>query len=337
MVPLTGENRALVHFGLIVLRKSPRPGILALCRVLKLNQALLTADDIAFLIGPRLNAASRMAHGRQAYRLLTTDDPAEAAALASLLESNNQARRESVAAVLAKAEAMIDARVSKHDLIVCGDPAWSLGVLGLAASRLAERYQCVVFLWSKNGRGEIKGSCRGFGSTNVVDLMREANRDNFFTNFGGHTKAGGFSLSAGRIGELQPRLETAYRELEIKTEEGELILEAELSLSLVIAETVRLIDRLGPFGLENAKPIFIFRAITRVTARSFGADDNHLELTLRDGAISRRAIGFFMSPAHFGPVLTSGQPIDLAATLEQSYFRGRHELRLRIVDLRVAE
>ena len=337
MVPLTGENRTLVHFGLIVLRKSPRPGVVALCRVLKLDQARVTADDVAFLIGPRLNAASRMAHGLQASRLLTTADPAEAATLAAGLERNNKARRASVDAVLVAAEAMIDDRSFENSVLVCGHPDWPLGILGLAASRLAERYSRPVFLWARNGHGEIKGSCRGNGSANVVSLMRLAGGEDFFLNFGGHVNAGGFSLSADRLGQLPERLTTARQKLGAETIDEELILDAELSLGLANHDTARLLDQLGPFGLENPKPVFLFRDIPSVTTRSFGAERAHLELTLVDGDVSRRAIGFFMSPAHFGSVLKSGQPIDLAATLEQSYFRGRSELRLRIVDCRRAE
>ena len=338
MVPLTGENRALVHFGLIVLRKSPRPGIVALARVLKLHQPLLSVDDIAFLIGPRLNAASRMAHGLQAYRLLITIDPAEAATLAAILEGNNHARRALMGTVLAAAEAMIlEKSETEETVIVCGDPSWPLGVLGLVASRLVERYQQPVFLWSKNGNGEIKGSCRGSGAVNVVDLMRAAGGDNFFTNFGGHVSAGGFSLAGNRVGELARRLTLAYRDLENKVVPQEFLIDAELPLTSVTFDTARLISRLEPFGFENPKPVFLFRNIPSVTAKSFGKDRTHLELTLSDGEVSRRAIGFFMSPENFGSVLVSDQPIDLVATVEQSYFRGRQELRLRIVDLRASD
>ncbi len=337
MVPLTGENRALVHFGLMVLRKSPRLGLVALCRALKLHQPMITVDDIAFLIGPRLNSASRMAHGSQAYRLLTTTDLTEAETLADILEGNNHARRASVNAVLLAVEALVAANDTPDSVLVCGDPSWSLGVLGLAASRLVEKYHRPVFLWSKNGHGEIKGSCRATGSVNVVELMRSAGGADFFINFGGHINAGGFSLVASRAGELSERLTTAYRELGIETTEEELIWDTELPLTAVAMDTARLLDRLGPFGLENPKPIFLFRNIPSVTAKLFGKDRTHLELTLTDGEISRRAIGFFMTPVHFGSVLISGQPIDLVATLEQSYFRGRAELRLRIIDCRLTD
>ncbi|MFH1170143.1 MAG: single-stranded-DNA-specific exonuclease RecJ [Candidatus Vogelbacteria bacterium] len=337
MVPLTGENRALVHFGLKVLRKSPRPGLVALCRALKLHQPLITVDDIAFLIGPRLNSASRMAHGSQAYRLLTTTDPAEAEALADVLEGNNHARRASVNAVLLAVEAFVEANETKNEVLVYGDPSWSLGVLGLAASRLVEKYQRPVFLWSKNGHGEIKGSCRANGSINVVELMQTAGGADFFINFGGHINAGGFSLAGHKVAELAERLTGAYRALSVETDKDELILDAELPLTAVTAETACLLDRLGPFGLENPKPVFLFRHIPSVTAKLFGKDRTHLELTLTDGEISRRAIGFFMSPTHFGATLISGQPIDLVATLEQSYWRGRPELRLRIIDCRLTD
>src|SRR3989344_1693637 len=193
LAPLTGENRALVHFGLKVLRRTPRLGLRALFRGLKLTPEFITEDDIGFLIGPRLNSASRMSHGAEAYALLTAEEELEADRVARRLEEKDQERRARVVAILGAARVEVSGNES---VIVIGNSAWSLGVLGLAASRLVEEFRRPVFLWGRNGRGEIKGSCRSDGTVNIVELMKLAHSqaDDLFLNYGGHAQAGGFSL-----------------------------------------------------------------------------------------------------------------------------------------------
>ncbi len=331
MVPLAGENRALVHFGLRVLRRSPRPGLVHLCRELGLEQSELTEDDIGFSVGPRLNAASRMAHASEAFELLATADVARAGALARKLEANNRARKTEVERILSRFAA---AEYQEPILVVGGDD-WLPGVLGLAASRLVELSGRPVFTWGKNGHGLIKGSCRSDGTVNVVALMRAANADNFFENVGGHAQAGGFSLQAERLPELAPRLLAAFAAAEKAVIETELALERELELAAVTAAFHNQLQKLGPFGLENPKPVFWFRATRVARARRFGGERNHLELLLeREGSESLKAMSFFQTFPDLA--ITPGATLDLAATIEKSFFRGANELRLRIVDLRRA-
>lgn len=332
MVPLTGENRALVHFGLRVLRRSPRPGLVELCRVLRLKQSVVGEDDIAFLIGPRLNAASRMAHAREAFELLTTPEPAVAATIARRLEALNRERRTTVEIILSQAARQIE-KQTEAPLLVLGQVDWSLGVLGLAASRMVEEFKRPVFLWGKNGHGLVKGSCRSDGSVNVVELMR-AVPENFFTNLGGHTLAGGFSLGADKLPELETHLITAWDKVSRSESVIEdLILEAELELTEINSRLLQKISQLGPFGLGNPKPIFLLRAVTIAAARYFGEQKNHLELELVNERGARlKAVSFFQTFPDLN--FASGQKIDVAATLELSYFRFTPELRLRLVDVR---
>ena len=343
MVPLVGENRTLVHFGLRVLRRSRRPGIQQLCRELRLAQEFLTEDDIGFLIGPRLNSASRMAHAWEAFELLTTTDIARAGALAKKLEQNNQARKVAVQKILDETAGRL---TEPLPLLVLGHEDWSLGVLGLAASRLVELYRRPVFVWGKNGSGLIKGSCRSDGSVHLVDLMRAAD-DGFFTNIGGHAQAGGFSLPLARLSELGPRLQVAFEQINKTVVAGELVLESELELLAITPEFYHQLEQLGPFGLGNPKPIFLLTNVAIASARVFGGAKDHLELELAaptGGGQPLKAVSFFnLFPEHN---LQSGQTLDLAVTLEKSYFRGSPraprslgevgELRLRIVDLRPA-
>ncbi len=339
LVPLTGENRALVYFGLKVLRQTPRLGLQRLFARLNLAPEFITEDDISFLIGPRLNSASRMSHGQAAYALLTADDEIEADRLARHLEEKNNERRVSVAAILETVRLEVGAAASGA-VFVAGSPSWSLGVLGLAASRLVEQHRRPVFLWSRNGRGEIKGSCRSDGTVNIVELMKateESAGPGLFLSYGGHAQAGGFSLQPERLPVLAEHLSAAHRQLEKRPiANSDLFYDWELPLDAVTSETHSLLERLAPFGPENPKPIFFFPRLPLRSCRNFGQDSNHLEMVFPHpdrGQI--KAIQFF-SPASGGQIPRTNGRIDLLATLEKSYFRARPELRLRIIDWRVA-
>jgi single-stranded-DNA-specific exonuclease len=345
MVPLIGENRALVHFGLKVLRRSPRLGIVELCRALRIKQESLTEDDIAFSIGPRINAASRMAHAREAFELLTTEDAAVAATIARRLEKLNKERRKCVDEILATVgnfpsglgivsedpRKIPDSR--EKTLIVVGHESWSLGVLGLTAARMVEKYRRPVFIWGKNGNGTIKGSCRSDGSVNVVELMRGAGED-FFLNIGGHRHAGGFSLAAEKIEELESRLLAALASLDKSETSAALEIDAELELGQITPAFQRELAKLSPFGSENPKPIFLLRQVEIIEAKKFGNGQAHLELNVKHRMFNKKAISFFNTFGEHN--LAPGQKLDLVVSIELSYFRSAPELRLRIVDLRQA-
>jgi single-stranded-DNA-specific exonuclease len=171
MVPLTGENRIIAKYGLVVMRKSPRIGLQRLCKVARVDQSKLTEDDVAFMLAPRVNAASRMGDAIDAFMLFTTTDESEADRLAKKLEATNRSRRASSAAVtkrvherLAKMKEDADASGKENEgipqVIVMGDPEWRPGLLGLVANSVSEEYGRPVFLWGREGSNTLKGSCR---------------------------------------------------------------------------------------------------------------------------------------------------------------------------------
>ncbi len=337
MVPLRGENRALAYFGLKVLRRTRRPGLISFYRVLGLDPRYVSEDDVGFSIAPRINSASRMTHASEAYDLLSADDPVRAMALAEHLEKQNKERKKSVEKIMV--EMAIEENLPElNGVIVAGSESWNLGVLGLAAARLAEKYGRPTFLWGKNGHGLIKGSCRSNGLVDIVALMREAGGEKLFTNFGGHAAAGGFSVSPKQVAALTFKLNKAYATLvegrELPSEE--LLLDAELLLDRVDEATCRLLESLAPWGVEYPKPLFFLPRLHVKSNRLFGGDKTHLELELLDGNYRAKAIGFFLGNK-YDEILRDSKLIDLAAHLETSYFRGRAELRLRIVDLRPAQ
>jgi len=335
MVPLRNENRALAYYGLKVLRKSKRPGLLKLLRVMKVAQEHLTEDDVSFMIAPRINAASRMDVPMDAFRLLTTQDEVVAGQLADRLHALNEERKWTVANIMKEVKKTLAHREPKS-IIVVGNPKWRVGVLGTAASNICEEYGKPVFVWGREGSEDIKGSCRSDGSVNVVHLMASV-REEFFLNTGGHELAGGFSISHDNIHLLEDELSLAYEKIKQENKNGEDIrIDATLSLDEVTWGTYGHIERLAPFGIGNPKPTFLFQNAEIKNVRHFGKEKNHLGLDLQNGNSQYvPAIGFFMNKDFFpGVAVAAGERIDLVATMERSMFRGRPELRLRIVDIK---
>lgn len=333
MVPLTGENRTIVYYGLQVLRKSPRAGLQQLLRKLRIDQRYLTEDDIAFMIAPRLNAASRMDSPMKAFELLVAADPVSAGMLAEHLSKINDERKKIVAHIMKGVKRTLSERVL-GDVLVLGDPAWRVGLLGLVAGKVAEEYDRPVFVWGREGSASdavLKGSCRSNGSVNVVRLMEDLAET--FIDFGGHELAGGFSIATDEVHFLEEKLTEAYQRHRRQVEANETILDATLALSDVERLTIDRIERLGPFGIHNPKPLFIFPDVLVSEQRMFGKERNHLEVTLREeGGATATAIAFFTMPEAFSKPLQPGMRVDMVATIERSYFLGKQSIRLRIID-----
>ncbi|MEX0918363.1 MAG: single-stranded-DNA-specific exonuclease RecJ [Candidatus Paceibacterota bacterium] len=243
-------------------------------------------------------------------------------------------------------------RLSGRDLpavVVCGGKHWPIGVLGLAAGRLTEKYQKSFFVWGHNGGGDLKGSCRSDGTVNVVDLMAVANSADqstggLFADFGGHKMAGGFSMSPEKLATLEESLNIAYETLDKSEAENEQLIDGELSLADINDNFYRELARLGPFGVGHPKPIFLFRGLCLEAVKRFGAGGRHLELVFKDGRRLVKGIAFFacqpeadagLPQAHiFGEVdLAPGRVIDVLAQIEESFFGRWPVLRLRLVDL----
>ena len=332
MVPLVKENRALAYYGLKVMKKSPRPGLIALLRDANVDQRYLTEEDVGFTIGPRINAASRMDVPMRAFELLSTRDIPTAMARAQHLSALNMERKGEVARMTKEAKRLVEGRELKS-VIVVGSPKWRVGVAGIVANKLAEDYDRPAFVWGKEGAHIIKGSCRSDGRVNIVELMR-ATREGVFLDKGGHEFSGGFSVGEDAIHFLESSLNEAHATFE-KNEKKEKNFAPEASLTIddVNEQTFQAIDQLAPFGQGNPKPLFRFDAITILKCEQFGKGREHLKLMMknsRGGTVT--AIGFFMSPNNFpDAAVTTGGRVNLIATFEKSYFRSTPELRLRIV------
>jgi single-stranded-DNA-specific exonuclease len=336
MVPLLGENRVLSYYGMKVLQKSPRVGLQKLFTLLKINSSTATEDDIAFMITPRINAASRMGIPRDAFLLLSTIDETEAGVLADGLNKKNDERKGVVASYVKEIKKRLESREEemKH-VLVFGNTEWKPSLLGLVANSFSDEHTRPVFFWGRNGDedGIIKGSCRAGGDTDIVKLMEKCK--DIFIDYGGHKGAGGFSVLQENIHTLEDRLNESFLELlkEKKITENTL-LDKKLSIDDVNWDTWKVVEKFAPFGLDNPKPLFLFENIAISNKKLFGKEQNHLELKFKNSKNKEvTAIAFFQTGEKFPISIKEGSSINLVATLEKSNFRNFPELRLRIVDI----
>lgn len=334
LVPLIGENRTLTFFGLKVLRKTKRIGLQKLMAKMNLKQKYLSEDDISFMISPKLNAASRMDDPHRAYELLSTEDEAEAGALVDHLLKINDQRKLLVASIMREVNKKMEKREDK-EIIVIGNPIWKIGVLGLVAGKISDHYQKPVFVWGRDENELIKGSCRSNDFVSVFDLM-EKNKE-LFIEYGGHEMAGGFTVADDKIHLLESALSESFKELVQKSPLDSLV-EVDLSgrLDLVKMKNWQQIEKLAPFGLGNKKPVFSFPKVQIDKIKKFGKNgsEEHLEITFSDEEKnSAIAIAFFSETDSFQKNIEEKSLVDLYATFDLSRFRGREELRLRIVDI----
>lgn len=332
-VPLLDENRVLAHYGLKVLQKGKRLGLVEIFKKAGVDITKLNEEDVTFTLAPRINAASRMADPMMAFEMLSATDAVVAKASADNLAKINDERKVMVAHMMKDVKKTMSKREDKK-VIVIGNPTWRVGVLGIIASKIAEEYKRPVFVWGSDGSDELKGSCRSWGGINLVEIMT-ALPENSLTGFGGHAGAGGFSVSQTEIHFLEERILKVYgedREVEEKAL-GENV-EAIISIDDITPANYNVIDKLAPYGEGNPKPRFLFKELPIYAIKEFGKEKNHLELSfINSKGKVVKAITFFKTRESYNNMLNVGERINMVATFEKSTFGGRTELRLRIVDI----
>lgn len=331
MVPLTKESRVLAKWGLHVLSKTKRPGLLSLFRLTGIDPSSMTEDDVVFSITPKINAASRMGHPIQAFNLLAAKSSYEADKLARDLDNLNKERKSVTARIMKSVHQMMKER-EKRSVIVIGDPDWNIGVLGIVATSIIETYKAPAFVWSRDQGGVIKGSCRGLPGMSVVTLM-SAHKERF-TYFGGHAGAGGFSTTTEHIHELEASLHETFKDMPRGEIPSDISYDMELSLRDVTQNHWRAIRELAPFGEGNPKPVFKWN-VTVSDVRSFGKQKEHLEIIVTDASGDRvSAKSFYTTPASYEVELAPGQEIILYGTMDYSVFMRQGTLCIRIVDIK---
>ncbi|MCL2437835.1 MAG: single-stranded-DNA-specific exonuclease RecJ [Coriobacteriia bacterium] len=334
VINLTGESRALVAAGIEQMRVRPLPGLTALTSQLaNVDQAQITAQNIAFIIGPRLNAAGRVGDPVEALKLLLEDDPETAQILASRLIDLNQQRQEVERELGAAAVEQAQRNYDGQRALVLAGAGWHEGVRGIVASRLAERYGVPTIVASINDQGLLEGSARSVGK---VDLFKAFSAcSDLFSHFGGHAGAAGLTLKATRIDEFKQRLFAYLDTLPQEEFAQQRRSDIEVNLAELDYELSCEFERLEPCGEGNPRPIFSARSIEVTEAKAVGAEGTHLRFmaqqqTARVPAIWFRAdhIDEWLSAPNQAPPMG-----DAIFKLDKDTFRGRKGVQLNIIEV----
>jgi single-stranded-DNA-specific exonuclease len=330
LAPMVAENRDLVRLGLEAIRTTKRPGLRALAEVSNVNLESANVDTFGWVLGPRLNAAGRMLHAQVALDLMLTDDEREAERLAKQLDELNRTRREDTQAAIADVHEQLSEADLSAPLIVAASPSISSGIIGLAAARLVEQHHRPAIVMQVDER-EARGSCRSLPVFDITALLRR--HGDLFSRFGGHRAAAGFSLEAKRIPELKQRLiADASGLLDPQDLVPAFEIEEELPLAAVDRRMIQWLGLLGPHGIGNPTPVFLAHNVSVARSRVVGQDGEHLQLTLKEGPITWRAISFRNAAA----AVPEGESADLVYTFRRDDFRGDGALQLEVLDLRPA-
>lgn len=330
MVPLTGDNRYWVKRGLELLNNTERIGLQEMMRAASLKPGNIDTDSISWILGPRLNAAGRLDDAATSYQLLITQDPKEAASLASELEEKNAKRQRLTSELMERAKASIIATGTDSPLLITGDEDYPTGVMGLVAGRLSEEFYRPVILF-KFGAESCRGSGRSIPEFDLMAALKDC-RD-LLSNFGGHTKAAGFSVPTSNLPQLQERLlnlaEVQLTGLDLRPH---IDIDAEVPLSAFAGETFKEIQKLAPFGSGNPLPSFVSRHVEIVDQRPIGNHGEHLGLKLKQGDLVWDAIGFRCG----NRAQEIETYLDIAYNLDIDRWNGGERLRLKLLDFDAA-
>ena len=330
VVPLIGENRILVRYGLKKLADSRWVGLRALIETAGLGGKPLRGAHVGFILAPRLNAVGRIGDANDGLRLLLTENPQEAAALARELETINARRQEMDQLILDEAIEIVEKTLQPNDAaIVLGAETWHPGVIGIVASRLVERYGRPTFLIGWDEVGEFgRGSGRSISGFDLHGALHQVGMH--LEKYGGHTMAAGFTIRRDKFDAFRVAFLGVAGELLTPDDLApSQRVDLELRLASVNEDLERLIRHLEPCGAGNPAPVFGVRNARAVGARRVGT--NHLRFTLDDGSAVLPAIGFRWADAVPEDWLTN--PLDVAFRLERDDWQGRVTIQARVASL----
>lgn len=332
MVPLRDENRCLVRQGLDQISKAGRCGIQALRQWWGADKEC-TEHHVAFQLAPTINAAGRLAHGNLAVDLLTSNSAEDAKRIAEHLGGLNRQRRQIEGTIFHEALEILEAR-GYQDALVVGKRKWHVGVVGIVASRLVERYQkpAVVVAFDENGFG--RGSVRSVPGLNVCHMLEKCS--DLLDGFGGHPAAAGVKIWEADFPRFQERFSSLLTDLAfIKGPSSVLEVDAHVSLRQVNQKLLSELEQLYPFGIGNPEPTFMAQGLRVLEQRTVG--DDHLKLIVRQHqSVPFDSIGFRMGSLD-GVKALQERPIDLAFVPERHRWKGLDRIQLRIRDVRVSD
>ena len=328
MVSLTDENRIMVQYGLSLLKQSERIGLQEMMRLAGLEAGQVNEETIGFQLAPRLNALGRLDDPNPAIELLTGFDEEEVATIAAMIDEKNTERKDVVQAIYEEAKNLVQADKPVQILAAKG---WNPGVLGIVAGRLLEELQQPIIVLSIQD-GLAKGSAR---SVEAVDIFQALNdHRELFVAFGGHSGAAGMTLQVENLDALSDVLVAFIQDNQLDlTQKPSLVLDEELDLANLSLETVKSLEKLAPFGMNFAKPIFYLRDFQVESARTMGQDNAHLKLRLLKDGVNVDLVAF--GQGHLSQEFSQLKNLELAVHLSVNQWNGHTTIQLMLVDARV--
>ena len=337
LVPLVDENRYLVKRGIEEMKRSLSPWVQAMCEVSSADQSKINEETIGFYFGPRLNAVGRLGEAAPGVELLMAEDVTKATALAKQLNSCNTERKDIVKAITEQATAMIEAdeKIRNSLVLVVAGEGWNPGVVGIVASRLVELYYRPTIVLSLDPeKGTAKGSARSIEGFHLYNELAK-NRD-ILPHFGGHPMAAGMTLPLEHVDELRTRLDVQARACLTEEQLTPVVhIDIPLKMDEISAEAIEEIAKLGPFGTDFPKPVYVLEDVEIASMRKIGAAENHIKMELTDGFEKLDSIGF--DKGHLHDELTYGIKVSFIGDLQINEWQGRKKAQFMIEDVQTTE
>lgn len=328
IVPISGENRILAHYGLKKLNTNPSIGLQALIELSSNKTGIFSVSDIVFQIGPRINAAGRIEHAKDAVNLLISKSKDEAADFSASVDDQNNLRKDFDLQITTEALAIIDNsetnKARKSTVLYKSD--WHKGVIGIVASRLTEKYyRPTVILTQTNGH--IAGSARSVIGFDLYEALSECS--DLLDQFGGHKYAAGLTMKEENIVLFQEKFEhVVQRTIEPRMLQQEVSIDMQIALKEIDSKFYRLLKQFEPFGPQNEAPIFVSKDLL-VHGNAYIVGNNHLKLTIyQEGSSLFECIGFGL--AEHANYINSKKPFDICYSIEENTWRGKKNLQLNI-------
>ena len=336
IVPVIDENRILAYYGLRQINTCPSVGVNSLIKVAGIEFGKLTIDDLGYKIGPRINACGRIKSGREAVRLLLTEETEKADNIASEVNKHNSDRKDLDQQITVEALAQIESNPLNDRLkttVVCGKN-WHKGVVGIVASRLTEKYYRPTIVLSEMD-GMLTGSARSVGGFDIYAAI-DSCRD-LLTNFGGHIYAAGLSMKPENLQEFTRRFEEFVAAHIIPEQQQPVVqIEAQISFSDITAQFFNVLRHLEPFGPGNPRPVFLTKNTCNYRyTRAVGKNGEHLKIDLTDGTSAMSGIAF--GKGDLSGRLNNGSKADVCYTLQQNSFNGMTSIQMMVQDIVVYE
>lgn len=336
VVPLVGENRVLATLGLRSLsNRRYHAGLQAIVESARLSGSKVGEHDVAFIIGPRLNAAGRMGHANQALRLLTDAGPQEAAEIAAELEQVNRQRQETERRTVEQAIEQIESQPDWQSRWshVLWDQRWHVGVIGIVASRIVERYGRPVLMIALDDQRGGQGSGRSIAALNLFNALGDCSSQ--LLRYGGHAMAAGLRIERDRLEEFRESFEAAVKKrLRPADFVPSIEIDGQLQLATLTEAAVRELQLLAPFGQGNPQPLFAAANCRSVgTPRRIGAGGRHLAIQLTQAGTSLR--GICWQAGEMAEKVARAERLDIAIRPKINTFNGRQSVEVEIVDIHI--